>query len=367
MDGLLRLNLPTLLFGPGARAMLPEAIEALGCASPLLISDRVIEGAGLLSGLSGFAAQFLDIAENPAAAAANGAAAAYRSGNCDCIVALGGGSVIDTAKITAAMVESGCLDAAELIGHPDRIAAVAPLIAIPTTVGTGSECSPVAALHLVPGGPGIGTRSPLLVPQFAICDPDLVRSLPARLVTATAVDAMSHCIEAFFGEPPHAVIDALALDGAARVFQDVGAALNPAGDDARASLMAAAFAGGVAIHKGLGPAHALALACADQDVHHGTLIAIALPHTTQLLADHLPVKGQRLANAMNLQRGAEVGDALGNLIASLGLPSTLAAAGYRIDDLDRLADEAARSHFNRTSPYVPKRQEYRQLLQDIAG
>ena len=125
--------------------------------------------------------------------------------------------------------------------------------------------------------------------------------------------------------------------------------------------MMAAFAGGAAIHKGLGPAHAVALACGDQDIHHGTLIAAALPHTTRLLAQHVPGKAAHVAAAMGLGHGEEIGDALAALTGSLGLPATIRAAGYRMDDLDKLVAELVASPFNRTSPYVPISDEYRSL------
>ena len=360
------LNLPRLVFGKATLATLPEELRLLGVERPLLVSDRGIERAGLLDGVA-LDARFVDVPENPTAAGADGAIAAYRQAGCDGVVAIGGGSVLDTGKMVAALVATGLAHAADLIGRPEMIGAVAPLVAIPTTVGTGSESSPVAALHLVTGGPAIGTRHSLLVPRVAICDPDLARTLPRRLVAATAIDALSHCTEGYFAEPANPIIDALALDGAARVFASIGAALEQQDEAARASLMAAAFAGGAAIHKGLGPAHAVALACADQDVHHGTLIGVALPRTAALLERCRPAGAGRLRAAIGLDAQTTLADALTRLIASLGLPATLEEAGYRIDDADRLADDMARSHFNRTSPYAPTRDEYRRILSEIAG
>ena len=359
------LNLPRLVFGAGSLAQLPEELAMLGVERPLLVSDRGIERAGLVDRVPAAAERFVDVPENPTAACADAAVEAYRAAGCDGVVALGGGSAIDAAKIVAALAARPTARAADVIGHPGRIAAVAPLVAVPTTVGTGSESSPVAALHLDPG-PAVGTRGSLLVPRTAICDPDLVRTLPRRLIAATAIDALSHCVEGFCAEPPNPVADALALDGAARVFASLQAALEPDGDDARASLMAAAFAGGAAIHKGLGPAHAIALTCGDQPVHHGTLIGVALPHTLRLLTSHVPAKIARLSAAVGLP-GTALADAVAALVAALGLPATLAAAGYRIDDPDRLADSMARSHFNRTSPYAPTRDEYRRLVDAIAA
>lgn len=366
------LMLPRLVFGSGSLASLPAELALLGVERPLLISDRGLEKAGVVAAarraMPDPVASFLDVPENPTAAGADGAVQAYRDGGCDGVVALGGGSVLDTAKIVVALIGTGGFaGAADLIGKPELIRGVVPLVAIPTTLGTGSESSPVAGMHLVAGGTAFGTRHPLLVPRVAVCDPDVARTLPRRLIAATGIDALSHCVEGFFAEPANPAADALALDGAARVFADIHAALEPDGDAARASLMAAAFAGGAAIHKGLGPAHAVALVCGDQDVHHGTLIAVALPRTTQMLAEHVPDKAARLKRAVGLGDDDDLAAALTALIASVGLPSTLAATGYRVGDTDTLVGAMAKSHFNRTSAYAPTEADYRAILADIAG
>ncbi len=363
------LMLPRLVFGDGALAQLPAELALLGVRRPLLISDRGLERAGLVDQLRaaapGLAAEYLDTPENPTAAAADAATVVFKAHRCDGVVALGGGSVLDTAKFVAAL--SGIsARAAELIGQPELIGEVAPLIAIPTTVGTGSESSPVAALHVTQHGPAIGTRGPKMVVRVALCDPALTRTLPPRLIAATAIDALSHCIEGYFAEPANPAIDALALDGAGRVMADVHEAMSPAGDAARASLMAAAFAGGAAIHKGLGPAHAVALVCGDQPVHHGTLVGIALPHTTRLLASALPAKAARLRAAMGLEVHDDIGDKLAELIASLGLPLSLGGADYRLGDHAVAAAAMAASPFNRTSPYSPSVAEYEAIVGAIA-
>ena len=363
------LSLPRLVFGAGSLAALPAELALLSVRRPLLISDRGLERAGLVARVQTVVpdmALFIDVPENPTAAGADGALGAYRAAGCDGIVGLGGGSVLDTAKIVAALAATQLGGAAALIGKADLIHAAAPLIAIPTTVGTGSESSPVAALHFDACGPGVATRHPLLVPRVALCDAELARTLPRRLIAATAIDALSHCIEGFFAEPANPIIDALALDGIARVIADIHAALEPDGDAARGSLMAAAFAGGAAIHKGLGPAHAIALVCGEQEVHHGTLIGVVLPHTTRLLAQHVPDKGALVRRAMGLAAGADIGAALQALIAGLGLPVTLGQAGYRLGPLEPLIEAMAASHFNRTSPYAPGAAEYRALMAAIA-
>ena len=282
------------------------------------------------------------------------------------MVALGGGSVIDTAKFLAALAGSQYAKAADIVGRPERIGpTVAPLVAVPTTLGSGSECSPAAGLHDGPTGAVVGTRSPLLVPRIAICDPDLARTLPRHLIAATGVDALSHCLEGFLAVPAHPVLDALALDGVARARRAVAAAAEGEGE-AREALMAAAFMGGAAIHKGLGPAHTVALTCGDQDLHHGMLIAAALPLTIALMLPHVPPEdASRAAAALGVRDPADIPDSLRALNDALGLANSFKALGFRADSLDLLADKAATSHFNRTSAYVPTRAEYLDVLEAL--
>ena len=357
------LPLPRLVFGAGALSLAAGELAWLGVRRPLLLSDRGLERAGAVAAamraLPDAGVPFLDVPENPTLAGADAAFAAFRAAGCDGIVAVGGGSVIDTAKFVAALAGSGLGCAADLQGKPGRITLVVPLVAVPTTVGTGSESSPVAALHDGPHSQPVGTRSPHLVPRVAICDPDLARTLPPRLVAATGMDALSHCIEGYFADPPNPVVDALALDGIARIHAGIADAVEPGGNAARTSLMAAAFAGGAAIHKGLGPAHAIALACGDQDLHHGLLVAAALPLAVALVAPHAPAKAARVAAALGLGDPAGIPDALRMLSCRLGLPASYREAGYRAGPVEALVDSMAASPFNRTSPYMPTRDEYR--------
>jgi len=366
------LTLPRLVFGRGKLASLSDELAMLGVTRPLLVSDRGLDKAGIVARVAQaaptIAAQFLDVPENPTAAGVEQAAVVWRENGCDSIIALGGGSVLDTAKLLSSFVTTGLPKAAQLIANPALVTRdVIPLIAVPTTIGTGAESSPVTGLHIEPGQPAVGTRSPFLVPRVALCDPDLTRTLPPRLIAATGIDALSHCIEGFLANSTHPIIDALALDGIRRVVADIADALRPDGDDARGSLMAAAYAGGVAIHKGLGPAHAFALAFSDQHVHHGTMVGVALPWTTRLVAQHNHEKANKLREALGLLHDADIGDALAGLIASLGVPTTLAAAGYALIAREHVLDLVVASHFNRTSGYVPKRAEYGAILDTIAG
>ena len=366
------LPLPRLVFGPGSLAALPEELEILGARRPLLISDSGLERAGAVACalrlLPFDVATHLDVPENPTTDGADLAFAAYRAGGCDAVVALGGGSVIDTAKFVAVLAAGSPARAADLLGRPECVGlGVAPLVAIPTTVGTGSESSHVAALHREPHTPAIGTRGPRMVPRVAICDPDLARSLPPRLVAATGIDALSHCIEGYFAEPANPLVDALALDGAARAFAALASAMQPgeAGDPGRSELMAAAFAGGAAIHKGLGPAHAVAITCGDQGLHHGVLVAAALPYTLRLVARHAPLKADRLAAALRVRDGSALSEAVRGLAASLGLPATYREAGYQVTSAETLVQGMQASPFNRASPYTPTREEFAAIVREL--
>ena len=364
------LPLPRLVFGTGALSSLAHELSLFGVRRPLLLSDRGLERAGLvacaLKVLPDSAVPYLDVPANPTALGADSAYATYRDAGCDGVVALGGGSVIDTAKIVAALAAGGAARTMDLLGSPELIGPnVAPLIAIPTTVGTGSESSPATGLHPDAGSRTIGTRSPHLVPRVAICDPDLARTLPPPLIAATGIDALSHCLEGFFAEPANPVVDALALDGMERAYRNIRIAMEPGGDVARASLMAAAFAGGAAIHKGLGPAHAIATACGDQGLHHGVLVAAALPTTIALVALHAPAKAAQAARRLGLDEGAELGEALRRLARALGLPDSLRAAGYVAGSIEQLVEYMVRSPFNRTSPYVPTPDEYLQMTREL--
>lgn len=364
------LPLPRWVLGAGSLDALPDELALLRVTRPLLISDPGLARAGLVARvcavLSETAQVHATIGENPTCADADAAYQAYVSAGCDGIVALGGGSVMDTAKIVAALAQAPGCCARDLLGRPERIGpGVAPLVALPTTVGTGSESSPATGLHPDASSRAVGTRSPFLVPRSVIGDPLLVRSLPPRLVAATGMDALAHCFEGFLAEPAHPLVDAIALDGLVRAYTHIEAAMQPEGDDALEQLMVASFAGGVAIHKGLGPAHAVALACGDQHLHHGLLVAAALPFAAEIAAATVPAKADRLAQALQLGSRFELAPALRRLNTTLGLPAHLGRAGYLLRDTEELVSAMASSPFNRSAAYAPTSGEYRVIAQAL--
>jgi alcohol dehydrogenase class IV len=308
-------------------------------------------------------AVFDTVPENPTFAGVDAAADVYRDENCDAVIAIGGGSVIDTAKLVA-VLGGHPGTAADYVGYSDRVtAATVPLIVVPTTAGTGSEASPDAGIHPDSHAVSSGITSSHVVPKAAICDPNLTVSLPRRLTAATGLDALSHCIEGFLSRSFCPPVDAMALDGIRRVFRYLPSAVEDGSDlYSRTQMMVAAFEGGAAIGKGLGPAHAIAICCGDRGLHHGMLSAIGILASLPLMEQHVPDRVRPIADAMGLRPGQSATDGVKALMKSVDLPTTLTGIGYKVANIGQLGRDAAGSHFNLTSPYAPNGQEFVRML-----
>ncbi|WP_322028578.1 iron-containing alcohol dehydrogenase [Paraburkholderia sp. J76] len=364
------LFLPRTLSGAGSIASLASELHDLGVTRPLLVTDRGVVAAGLAAKTVAACAEaasvvmFDSVTENPLFADVDNGAALYARERCDGVIALGGGSVIDTAKVIALLATHGG-SVADYMG-PGGAAhdAGAPLIAIPTTAGTGSEASPSAGIHPDAVTASVGISSRYLVPGVAILDPNLTRSLPPRLTAATGIDALSHCIEGYLSSRSIPLGKAIALDGIAHVAAYLRRAVSD-GDDtaARAGMSLAAYAGGVAIGMGLGPAHAVALTCSDQGFHHGVLSGIGLVTTLEFTAEGAPEQVAQISSAFGLRSSMSLAQGVAALMHELGLPTTLAELGYAPGDLKALARAAHASHFNQFAPVRPDEPEYLRLLQ----
>ena len=255
--------LTTVRFGFGVLAELPEDLAALGMERPLIVTDRGIAAAGLLERLDAVLGTrprsvFDEVPPNPTEEAALRALDQYRSEGCHGLIGFGGGSPIDLAKAVALLAaHPGPLAQYAMIeGGLARITdEVAPVIAIPTTAGTGSEVGRGSLINLSDGRK-VGLISPHLIPKRAICDPELTLVLPPRLTAATGMDALSHCIETFLSPRFNPPADAIALDGAGRIVRHLERAVeNGADREARAELMMGALEGGLTFQKGLGAVH----------------------------------------------------------------------------------------------------------------
>jgi 4-hydroxybutyrate dehydrogenase len=371
------LYLTTVEFGAGAVHTLPEALGELGIERPLLVSDTGVARSGVLETVAALAPprtpQFLDVPPNPTEAAVGAALAAYRDGGCDGVLAVGGGSPIDLAKGVALLAthEPPLGRYAAIHGGSARIGAtVAPVIAVPTTAGTGSEVGRAALLTLE-GGRKLGFISPHLIPRRAICDPELTRGLPPALTAATGLDALSHCIETFLSPRFNPPAEAIALDGAARVWRQLERAWRNGSDlEARGEMMMGALEGGLTFQKGLGAVHALSHALGglpDVQLHHGTLNALLMPAVLRFNASHVGDKLDRLRTALGLPPNTDVATELEALNRRLDLPAGLAALGVTPSTLRRVVEHALADHSHATNPREATADDYRRLLDEAMG
>ena len=359
-------------FGPGSLATLPAAVAELRITRPLLVSDHGVAASGLidraLAALPAATPRFLDTPPNPTEAAVLAALEIWRAEACDGVVALGGGSPIDLAKGVALLaIHPGPLEQyAAIYGGLDRIGpAVAPVIAIPTTAGTGAEVGRAALLTLADARK-LGFISPHLIPKRAICDPELTLGLPPGLTAATGLDALSHCIETFLSPRNNPPAEAIALDGAGRIWRSLERACADSGDlAARTEMMMGALEGGLSFQKGLGAVHSLSHALGGLQalkLHHGTLNAILMPPVLRFNAPQVGAKLARLKAAMDLPDTSDLADELAALNRRLGIPAGLKTLGLTPDRFDWVIERALADHSHTTNPRAASAADYRALL-----
>ena len=363
-------------FDFGAVKLLKQECERVGITRPLVITDPGVKAAGVLQkaldALPGMPVTVFDqTPSNPTEAAVRAAAALYKSAGCDGLIAVGGGSAIDCAKgVAIAATHEGPLKTyATIEGGSSKITdRAAPLIAVPTTSGTGSEVARGAIL-ILDDHRKLGFHSWHLVPKTAICDPELTLGLPAKLTAATGMDAIAHCMETFMSAAFNPPADGIALDGLERGWAHIERATRDGSDrEARFNLMSASMQGAMAFQKGLGCVHSLShsLGGVDPRLHHGTLNAMFLPAVVRFNAEAESVQKahrlDRMARAMELQSGGDIAEAITDMNARLGLPTGLAAMGVEREQFGNIIKGALADHCHGTNPRIASVGDYEEML-----
>nr|WP_312377665.1 iron-containing alcohol dehydrogenase [Delftia acidovorans] len=363
-------------FDFGAVRLLRQECERVGITRPLIVTDQGVKAAGVLQkaldAVGGMPhAVFDQTPANPTEAAVRAAAAIYQEQRCDGLIAVGGGSAIDCAKgVAIAATHEGPLSHYATIegGSPRISERVAPLIAVPTTSGTGSEVAR-GAIIIVDDHRKLGFHSWHLVPRAAICDPELTYGLPAMLTAATGMDAIAHCMETFMAAAFNPPADGIALDGLTRGWAHIERATRNGQDaEARRQLMSASMQGAMAFQKGLGCVHSLShsLGGVNPRLHHGTLNAMFLPAVVRFNAEAESVRAeqrlQRMAHAMGLDSGSDIPEAIRDMNARLGLPTGLAAMGVERAQFAAVIGGALKDHCHGTNPRLASADDYEQML-----
>ncbi|MFS8977629.1 iron-containing alcohol dehydrogenase [Cupriavidus necator] len=365
-------------FDFGAIHLLKEECARIGMRRPLVVTDKGVRAAGIIDIVLGALSNAEPVPiydgtpPNPNEAAVREAVAAYKESDCDGIVAVGGGSAIDLAKgVAVCATHEGPLQSFAVIeGGSARITSrTAPVVAVPTTAGTGSEVGRGAIL-ILDDGRKVGVISPFVVPKVAICDPTLTLGLPPVLTAATGMDAIAHCIETFLSPAFNPPADGIALDGLWRAWRHIERVMHQPDDRAgRLNMMSASMQGALAFQKGLGCVHSLShsLGGMNPRLHHGTLNAIFLPAVIDFNKDAPSVRDEdklnRMAKAMDLGSGAGVAPSVRAMTERLGLPTGLAQLGVTREMFPDIVRGALKDHSHKTNPRVASESDYMAMLE----
>jgi 4-hydroxybutyrate dehydrogenase len=353
-----------ILFGNGVRSALGGELSRLGITRPLVMTDSGVHGAGLVAEviqpLQLSVVLEAHVQANPTDEDVQRGLDQYRAEGCDGLIGVGGGSPIDAAKAVRLLASHpGRLADYDLTtGGQEKISgSMPPMVAIPTTAGTGSEVGRAALIQLSDTGRKSAILSQFLIPDVGICDPELTRDLPPVLTAGTGMDAFTHCIESYLSVAFHPMCDGIAVEGLRYISRGLESAVRDGSrSEARTAMMMGALLGGVSFQKGLGVVHSLSHALGSQGrIHHGTINAILLPHCLRYNREASAARMADLAGRLGLGRG---GDACGHLItltelllARLPLPRRLGQLdGLRQDRIAEYAQLAMLDHCHRTNP-----------------
>jgi 4-hydroxybutyrate dehydrogenase len=362
-------DFPTrILFAEGATADLGGEVARLGGTRALVVTDPGVLDAGLVDDVEKSLRRskipfeiFSGVSSNPKEADALAGASAYRDAGADVVVAVGGGSVMDVGKLVRLLaVHAGPLEPyAEHLGGAEKITEpMPPLVALPTTAGTGSEVGRSAVVTMEATGKKTVFFAPRLLADVAILDPALTVTMPPATTAATGFDALTHCVEAYCALGDHPMADAVAFEGIRIITASLPQAVEHGDDlEARGHMLKAAMMGAVAFQKGLGACHALAHPLsAEAGLHHGLANALCLPAVLDYNRGAVPDPIARIARCLGARGddtetlAFECSGSVRALRRRVGLPEGLGAAGITEDMLPKLASLAFEDAAHQLNP-----------------
>ena len=365
--------LTTTHFDFGSIQNLNTELGKAGITRVFIATDAGVKAAGLVDKVTDALENDLPISifdetpGNPTEAAVTKAFKQYTADGCDGVLAIGGGSAMDLGKAVALLAGSGgpLAQYDPLAGGGQLVKAVAPMLAVPTTAGTGSEVS-VGFVIIMDDGRKLTFASPLFIPKAAICDPELTLGLPGTMTAATGMDAITHCIEAFLTPGTNPPADGVALDGLWRGWRHLPEAVKNGQDrEARWQMMMCSTEGALSFIKGLGAVHAMSHAAgriARLNLHHGTLNAVFLPAVLRFNAPECGDKYERLRLAIGLAPEADLADAVAAMNADISLPAGLGAMGVEEDDIPELIAYAQKDLSARTNPRQASADDFEMMI-----
>ena len=372
-------NYPTAIrFGVGCVQQLPELCRSLGMSKPLLVTDQGLASLPLIENMLSMNNQaglpteiFSDIKPNPTGTNISAGVLAYRQGQHDGVIAVGGGSGLDAAKAIALMAgqDRRLWDFEDIGDNWKRVneAGVAPCIAIPTTAGTGSEVGRASVITDEDVHVKRIIFHPKMLPANVILDPQLTVGLPSALTAATGVDALSHCMEAFCAPGYHPMADGIAMEGMRLIKTWLPIAYDDGENlQARGNMLVASSMGATAFQKGLGGMHALAHPLgALYDAHHGLLNAVLMPYVLSANKEAIADKMSDLARCLSIQDTSLDGvlDWVLTMRKRLGIPHTLAEIGIDDKQLDLIAKMAVEDPSAGGNPIQFTIEQYRTICE----
>ena len=369
----------TVKFGPGRIRELGEACLSLGVKNPLLVTDKVLaqlditQKALAILKSSGFESSvFFDVDPNPNETNLEAALVVYNDGNHDAVIAFGGGSAVDLGKMVAFMSgQSRQIWDFEDIGDwwtRANSEAISPIIAVPTTAGTGSEVGRASVITNSKTNEKKIIFHPKVLPSVVICDPELTVGMPSFVTAGTGLDAFAHCVEAFSSPHYHPMSQGIAVEGMKLVIENLPKAYNNPKDlQARSNMMSAAMMGATAFQKGLGAIHALSHPIgALYNTHHGTTNAVCMPAVLDMNAPEIKNRFDQVSSYIGVQNGFEgFCNFVREFNLSFNIPTKLSGLGVVNVDVEKLTKAALKDPSCVGNPVPLNHENVAQLINQL--